>query len=139
LGESLSVRIIHSGEPCGGVIVRCDGVVTGKELVEVNDLVATEPGQRYQLWDFSNADCVDITLDEIQKLAIQDSSIPKESNLQAVLIVGKQHSLLQLADTYETFSSKWVGRRRNYKTEMLPTMPEAKKWLRDHLDIDVVG
>ena len=131
----MSVRIISSGEPCGGVIVRCDGIVTGKELVEVNDTVSHELGQRYQLWDFTDADFVQVSFDEIQKLAIQDSSIPRDCELQAVLIVGSSRSLENLTDTYETFSKRWVGRQRQYKTEMFETLSEARNWLIDNLGI----
>lgn len=131
----MGARIIHRGAPCGGVVVRCDGNVTGRELIEVNDLVSTEQAYRYQLWDFSDADSIEVSFEEIHKLAIQDSSIPRDCDLQAVLIVGTQTGLANLADTYETFSLKWVGRQRHYRTEMLTSLPEAREWLRNQLGI----
>lgn len=131
----VSVRILYNGETCGGIVVRCDGVVTGRELVEANDLVSTEPKQRYQLWDFTDTRALEITFDEIHKLAVQDANIDKDSELQAILIVGSSRTLENLTQAYESFSSKRSDGHRPFNTKMLGTVSEARAWLSAELGI----
>lgn len=131
----MTVRIMQTPGEYGSAVVRCDGVVTGRELIEVNDLISTEPHQRYQLWDFTDADYIAISFDEIHKLAIQDSSIPDESGLQAILVVGTHRSLRNLVETFDRFSSKWVGRRGMFQVVLLETVKDARAWLEANLGI----
>ena len=131
----MTVTLVETNNADGGVIVRCDGVVTGEELLEINARVSSIDGQRYQLWDFTDIDYFEIDFEQIHRLAIQDVAFTKDSNLQAVVFVGSFHRLCRLVDTYESFLSAWIGRSTDFVTHMLPTLSEARAWIQANLGV----
>jgi len=68
----LSITYIEDG----GIIVRGEGLLTGSEIKEVNDIIYESPEKierlLYQLVDFTDVSDISISNAEVEKLAIQD-------------------------------------------------------------------
>jgi hypothetical protein len=112
-----------------GVVVTCNGIVTGDELVDANARVAACASCRYQLWDFTATTRVVAGAEAIHRLAIQDSAIPEWAALEKIAVIGRDESVEELTKFYELYSSAWVGRRRDYAVRQFSIREQALAWL----------
>ena len=105
----MPLHIRYESNPFG-VVVTCTGIITGEEIIKANVEVSKCKKCVYQLMGFTEAKTINISLEEMHKIAIQDSTINEYYNLKKIALVGNMHSLKQVFELYELFSGKWVGR-----------------------------
>ena len=65
-----------------GVIISLSGVVSGTELLALNGRLTSEESFsqcRYQIWDFSKATLLDVTIEQLRSLSMQDADASAEN------------------------------------------------------------
>jgi hypothetical protein len=115
-----------------GVVLIASGTVTGAELLAVNDeIYAPERLSvlEYQLTDFSQADAVEISGDEIRRLAAEDARAAREKPGLVVVVVPKTELGFGL-------SRMWAGNVEVSGARIEPricrTLQAAEEWLEKH-------
>lgn len=111
-----------------GIIITLYGAVSGHDLRLLNCNLMTEkdfPKWRYKIWDFSNADKIDLSLDDLRSFIFQDSiAAGKNPNVKVAIIPG-QHQRTGLDDVFHLFSKQWNG----YESKSFRNVKNAKEWI----------
>jgi len=124
----MTIHFNYESDPIG-VFAVCTGVVTGAEIISANEEVSKCDECVYHLLDFSSAIKIDISLEEMHKIAIQDNSIRKSAALEKIAMVGDLNMLEKTFKEYEQFSRDWVGRNKPYVTKLFQNINEARDWI----------
>ncbi len=124
-------RVAHHAE---GVHLDFHGIVTGEDLFDVNDRVlergdAARP--RYAMLDFSHAERVDVTPDDLRRVAEQDQKDAERVAGIAVVIVAPQTRTFGLARMWEGLVDEAA-----FDSGVVRTRAEARRWLRER-EIDL--
>jgi hypothetical protein len=123
---------LHYREEGRGVLVAGSGTVTGAELLAVNDEIYSPTRLsrlQYQLMDFSHAEKVEISGDEIRALAAQDARAAREKPGLLLVVVPRTELGFGL-------SRMWAGNLELSGAHIEPhvcrTVQEAEEWLEQH-------
>jgi hypothetical protein len=111
-----------------GVVLIASGTVTGAELLAVNsEIYAPERLSvlEYQLTDFSQADAVEISGDEIRRLAAEDARAAREKPGLVVVVVPKTELSRMWAGNVEVSGARIEPR-------ICRTLQAAEEWLEKH-------
>ena len=111
------------------VIIQLSGNITGTEIIAINGELIKNTGFISQIWDYLSADNIEISLEDMHKIAIQDSSLSPKSKLQKVAIVVTKELARGLDEMYEQFSKDWVGRPHRFDSQTFRTLDEAAEWI----------
>lgn len=124
----MTTELQYQDNPAGVTMVFY-GDVTGKELIDANNRIADCKECTYQLTDFTGMKKLDISMEELHRVAIQDCTVPPDSKLKKLAIVGDTKRYARLIDLYYLFVNVWVGKSRNYETRTFNDLEDARKWL----------
>ena len=111
------------------VVIQFSGNITGTELIAINGELIKNTDYISQIWDYLSADKIEISLEEMHKISIQDSSLSQNSKLQKVAIVVTEELARGLDKIYEQFSEDWVGRPHRFDSKSFRTLDEATEWI----------
>ena len=113
-----------------GVVVALSGVITGDDLIKTNQhIYAIDPHKilRYQIWDFTQVEILDITTEAIQKLVWQDMQEAHANSNQSVAIIGSKATLQGIDSIYRYLSDCWV--RTGFQSKSFSNMDDARHWI----------
>ena len=116
-----------------GVVIIWGGSISGEGLKMVNAQIYTEGGSeklRYQIWDFTNAEGLEITDHDLRDLAIQDKIASETNPKQIIAIVGS----IELFRGYDRLFHIYEGVWSDYKSKTFRSMVEARKWISRTMD-----
>jgi hypothetical protein len=111
-----------------GVVVTWAGVVCGEELKKVNECIYAEAELeklRYQIWDFTEADRVNLSYEDIRELAMRDREAAEVNPDIVVAIVGKRTLFVGFDALFHVYEQEWSG----FKSRSFETLAEARKWV----------
>ena len=111
-----------------GVVIIWNGSISGEGLKMVNTQIYTEGGLeklRYQIWDFTNAEGLEITGQDLRHLAIQDKVASETNPKQIIAIVGNNELFRGYDRLFHIYESVWS----EYKSKTFSSMVEARKWI----------
>jgi hypothetical protein len=111
-----------------GCVVRLRGVINGSLLDDANNaLYAADPDSRFrwQLWDFSGVDRLEVSAEELHQLAVDDHEATASNPCQRIAIVGAQSQLAGADRLYGIYASAWT----EFETETFETFDDARAWL----------
>ena len=111
------------------VVIQFSGNITGTELIDINGELIKNTGFISRIWDYLRADNIKISLEDMHKIAIQDSSLSQKSKLQKVAIVVTKELARGLDEMYEQFSKDWVGRPHYFESKTFSSINEANEWV----------
>ena len=118
-----------------GVLWQFRGTVTGQDMIDTNDTVfSEEPTDRllYLLVDTSTADQIEVSVDEIAKIALQDKMAADKYHNLVIAAVASEQSIFGLARMWEARSED-----ARLHTQVFRTVPEAQAWLRSLISEDL--
>ncbi|MFA5140118.1 MAG: hypothetical protein WC728_12875 [Elusimicrobiota bacterium] len=120
-----------SNEPKGrGVLVTLSGLIKADEIYKLNEqLISHElfTRWRYQIWDFSGTERLELTPDDLRSFAIQDSQASRKNPGQKVALIGRPNSRnLGLASVFHIFEEAWDG----YDSKTFFDLDTAREWAR---------
>lgn len=124
----MSIEIIRKKDPVG-VHVLCFGQVTGQELVKMNEELASHLEFKYQIVDFTAAESVEFTPEDMHSIALQDKFIPENASLEKVATVGRKEVLNNIDSIYEVYSKVWVGRTKKFESQTFSNIEAAIEWI----------
>lgn len=116
----------------GGIIAKGEGILTGKEIKESNDIIYESPDKikkiKYQIADLTDVSDAHITESELRALSIQDENASKINPNMFIAIVGEKDILYGLARMWEAFSYN-----SPFENMVFRKMEDAQKWIREKL------
>lgn len=103
------------------------GIVTGKEALDSNYEVYSDnrfDDLRHEIVDFTNADGIDMSDQEVKKIAYMDKAATNSNPDIKVAMVGSPEMIKSISGMYAKYSenSRW-------KVAVFETLEEAEKWL----------
>ena len=91
-----------------GILITCSGTVTGADTIRVNAEITQDPHLRYQIWDYTQADDISMSIEEMHELAIQDKKYRSDAQMKRFALVGPAKIINEAFETYEEMS-KFAG------------------------------
>ena len=113
-----------------GVIISLSGVVSGTELLALNGRLTSEESFsqcRYQIWDFSKATLLDVTIEQLRSLSMQDAEASAENPNVKIAIVGQQAFFSGKDRIFQIFEDVWT----TYKSKVFLDVETAREWASD--------
>jgi hypothetical protein len=112
-----------------GVVITLSGVVKGDEIHGLNEQLVSDAlflQRRYEIWDFSNVDKLELSLDQLRGFAIQDSIAARKNPNQRIAIVRRMrtHSGLDPDRTFHVLERTWGG----YESRTFLDVDSARQW-----------
>ncbi len=105
------------------------GETTSKELIGISNELRIDENVVFATLDFTNASLNNLSLSDIHRVAIKDTSFPDTHSFDKLALIGLTGSGLWLAQTYRLFTEKWILKRHNYETKIFDKIDEAKDWI----------
>lgn len=125
----MPVKLQYESEPAGIVGV-FSGIVTGKDLISINQEASECQECLFQLWDFTAVSSLTVSPKEVHQIALQDRLIPKNAKLSKVALVGSREIFSGIDEVYHIFSEKWVGRNKRFQSQTFEAVKDARLWLK---------
>jgi hypothetical protein len=126
----MPMNIAYIGD--GGILTRGEGVVTGSEIKEVNEIIyeSLEKIRKilYQICDLTNVSDTSVSNAEIEELAIQDKEASEINPNMFIAVVCEKDFIFGLARMWEAFTD---GAR--IETMVFRKMEDAQQWIGDKL------
>lgn len=113
-----------------GVLVVWDGSVNGGEAIEANSQIyERDPDGKYcyQIWDFSDADVLDVSAEELRVVVMQDYANSQINPEQIVAVVGTDTVLKGLDDLYRSFIGAWT----QFESKTFASVDDAREWVNE--------
>jgi len=111
-----------------GVVVSFSGVVTGPEVIDLNLRMTNEESFsqcRYQIWDFSKAARLDLTVDDLRTISVQDITGSAINPTLKMAIVGEPDFFANLDRIFLIFEEEWTA----YKPKFFADLKAAREWI----------
>ncbi len=93
-----------------GIVVTFSGIVEADEVDKLQSKIHADesyPQLRYQIWDFSRAEEINISIDQIQHFATQTAIASTENPKLRIAIIPRKTSHNILGKTFHTFENLW--------------------------------
>ena len=111
-----------------GVVVSFSEVVSGPEVVDLNLRLINEESFsqcRYQIWDFSKAARLDLTVDDLRTISVQDITGSANNPTLKTAIVGEPDFFANLDRIFLIFEEEWTS----WKPQFFANLEAAREWI----------
>ena len=126
----MPVNIIYIED--GGIVFKCEGVVTGRELMEANKIIYKSPDETkkisYQIVDATNFSDVSISPAEIEGIAILDKKAFEINPYMLIALVAEKDISFGFSRMWESFATDLPDR-----TMVFRNIENAQQWIREEL------
>jgi hypothetical protein len=115
-----------------GVVVTYTGVVTGEDIRAMNAYIYASdhlPRIRYQLFDFTKADRLEVTNEDVRFFAMQDKAASEQNPHMIGAIIGDMSLYQGYERIFRVYSQIWSG----IPTEFFTTIEEGRAWVASRL------
>ena len=116
----------------GGIISRGEGVITGNEIKETNDIIYESPDKikkiKYQICDLTNASDYSTSESELRAISNQDKKASEINPKMFIAVVGEKDVIFGLARMWEAFSYD-----SPFETMVFRKIEDAQQWIREKL------
>jgi len=110
-----------------GIIISFSGIVEADEVDKLQEQINSDelfPRLRYQIWDFSQAEEIIISIDEIQHFAMQAAVSSSENPKMRIAIIPRKTSHNILGKTFHTFENLWGAN----ESKSFKDIDTAREW-----------
>jgi hypothetical protein len=110
-----------------GIVIAFTGVVQAQDVDKLQKQINSDDGftqLRYQIWDFSKADEINISMDEIQDIAMQTAVAASRNPKLRIAIIPRKTSQNVLGKTFQTFEKVWGP----YEAKSFRDIDLARDW-----------
>jgi hypothetical protein len=111
-----------------GVVVSFSGVVSGPEVIDLNLRLTNEESFsqcRYQIWDFSKATRLDLSIDDLRTISVQDIAGSAINPTLRMAIVGEPDFFANMDRIFLIFEEEWTAFRPKFFTDL----KAAREWI----------
>jgi len=110
-----------------GVIIAFSGIVEADEVDKLQDRINSDESfqqLRYQIWDYSKAEEINITIDQIQNIAMKTAVASGRNPKLRIAIIPRKISHNVLGETFHTFEKVWgSGESKSFRD-----IKDARGW-----------
>jgi hypothetical protein len=110
-----------------GIVVAFSGIVKADEVDKIQEQIHSDelfPKLRYQIWDFSAAEDIIITIDEIQHFAMRTAAASGDNPKMRIAIIPRKTSHNILGKTFHTFENLWGAN----ESKSFQDIDDARDW-----------
>jgi hypothetical protein len=110
-----------------GVVVKLSGIVEADEIDELQEQINADesfPQLLYQIWDFSRAEEINISIDQIQHFAMQTAVVSGRNPKLRIAIIPRKTSHNILGKTFHTFEKVWGA----HESKSFGDIDAARAW-----------
>jgi hypothetical protein len=110
-----------------GVVITLTGIIPGDEIRDLNNVLAAHPHfvrWRYQIWDFSDAEKFEASIDQLRDFAIQDTLAARINPRQKIAIIPRRASQSGLDRVFHVMESVWGA----YESKTFTNIDAARAW-----------
>lgn len=110
-----------------GVVVTLSGNVDADEVTNLQEQINADesfPTLRYQIWDFSGAEEINISIDQVQDIAMKMAVASNRNPNLRIAIIPRKTSHNVLGKTFHTFEKVWGS----YESQSFPDVDTAREW-----------
>jgi len=132
---SHEVNIENQG---AGVVVTLFGAITGNELTRINQHIYDKDRDkklRYQIWDFTNVDALEMKTADIEKLVLQDMEEANINSNQSVALIGSARTLNGIDSIYHYISDSCI--RNGFPSKTFSNMDDARNWIESDPSVEM--
>ena len=100
-----------------GVVITLSGVIEADEIYKIDLQLKSDElylQQRYQIWDFSNAEELNISFDDIRDFAIQDGIAACKNPNQRIALIPRKSSHSDLDQMFHILERRESKRVENF-------------------------
>jgi hypothetical protein len=111
-----------------GVVITWTGPISGDEVKEINKQIYAKERLdklRYQIWDFTKADRLDISTQDVRDFAMQDRTAAQTNPDQIAAIVGSAEFFKGYDQIFHIYEDVWAG----FESRTFSTVAEAREWV----------
>jgi hypothetical protein len=115
-----------------GVLITIEGPLTGAALFKINAEMYSGkklPQQRYQIWDCTKSESINVSTDEIRKIAFQDRDASEKNPDQVVALVASKNYFHGIDRIYHVYAEVWTG----FESKTFLTLAEAREWVEERI------
>lgn len=116
----------------GGVIARGEGVVTGRDLKKLNEIVYASPEDikkiSYQICDLTRVSELNISSSDVRELSMQDKQASQLNPNMLVALVAEKDVVFGFSRMWEALSDD-----SPYESKVFRRMEDAHQWIRERL------
>jgi len=117
-------------EPDGlGVIIYFTGIIEAEEINNLHTQLKSDElflQSRYQIWDFSNAEKLNISIEHLRHFAQQDAIAAKQNPNLKIAIIPRKSTHKGLDRTFHILEGVWGA----YESKTFWDVNTAKEWAR---------
>ena len=110
-----------------GVVTTLTGIVQGTEIHDLNETFMAHPSfvrWRYQIWDFSEAEKLEASVDQLRDFAIQDTMAARINPRQKIAIIPRRASQSGLDRVFHIMEGVWGA----YESKTFTQIDAAREW-----------
>lgn len=110
-----------------GIVITLSGIVEADEVDKLQAQINSDesfPKLRYQIWDFSKAEEINISIDQLQNIAMQTAVASTENPKLRIAIIPRKSSQNVLGTTFHTFEKVWGS----YESKSFRDIDAARNW-----------
>ena len=112
-----------------GIVITFSGRVEADDVDSIQEQINSSEGfpqLRYQIWDFSKAEDINISIDQIQHFATQTAMASSENPKLRIAIIPRKTSHNILGKTFHTFEKAWGAN----ESKSFLDIDTAREWCR---------
>ncbi len=121
-----------------GVAVTLTDVITGMEITRINQYIYDQDPEkklRYQIWDFTNVDVLEMKTEDIEKLVLQDMEEASINSNQRVALIGSSQTLKGVDSLYHYMSDCLI--KTGFQSKTFSTLEEARNWIEETQPVEI--
>jgi hypothetical protein len=110
-----------------GIVITFSGMVDADEVDKLQEQIHSDelfPQLRYQIWDFSGAEEIIISIDQIQHFAMQTAVSSSENPKLRIAIIPRKTSHNILGKTFHSFENLWGSN----ESKSFQDIDDAREW-----------
>ncbi|HNQ66370.1 MAG TPA: hypothetical protein PK842_08725 [Smithella sp.] len=110
-----------------GIVITFSGRVEADDVDSIQEQINSSEGfpqLRYQIWDFSKAAEINITMDQIQDIAMHTALASSKNPKLRIAIIPRKASHNVLGKTFHTFEKVWGS----YESKSFRDIHAAREW-----------
>ena len=110
-----------------GAVVTLSGIVEADEVDKLQQQINSDesfPQLLYQIWDFSQAEEINISIEQIENIAMQVAVASSKNPKLRIAIIPRKTSHNILGKTFHTFEKVWGA----YESKSFRDIDAARAW-----------
>jgi len=126
-GECIMSHKLMKESDGPGIVVTLSGIVEADEIDKLQQQINSDeafPLLRYQIWDFSRAEDINISIEQIENIAMQIAVASSKNSKLRIAIIPRKTSHNILGKTFHTFEKVWGS----YESKSFSDIDAARAW-----------